>query len=61
MFLTDSVHSELREESQRKVEQIETIERQSVHKYYVEVPVDMPFIPPNTSLSQKAGYLFVRR
>jgi len=55
-----SVHSELRLESQRRVEQIENIEKQSIHKYFAEVPSDMPCSPPNTELSQKAGYLFMR-
>jgi len=59
-FLHCSVHSELRMESQRRIEQIENIEKQSIHKYFAEVPSDMPCPPPNTELSQKAGYLFMR-
>jgi len=55
-----SVHSELRLDSQRRIEQIETIEKQSIHKYFAEVPSEMPCPPPNTELSQKAGYLFMR-
>lgn len=55
-----SVHSELRLDSQRRIEQIENIEKQSIHKYFAEVPSEMPCPPPNTELSQKAGYLFMR-
>jgi len=55
-----SVHSELRLESERRIEQIENIEKQSIHKYFAEVPSDMACPPPNTELSQKAGYLFMR-
>ncbi|XP_005113492.2 DCC-interacting protein 13-alpha, partial [Aplysia californica] len=55
-----SVHSDLAKETQRTVELIDSIEKQSQHMYHAEPPVDMPFIPPNTNLTQKAGYLFCR-
>jgi len=60
LCLVFSVHSELRLESQRRIEQIENIEKQSIHKYFAEVPSEMPCPPPNTELAQKAGYLFMR-
>ncbi|XP_067684008.1 DCC-interacting protein 13-alpha-like isoform X2 [Haliotis asinina] len=55
-----SVHQELSTETQKTVELIDTIEKQSAHLYNAEPPIDMPFIPPNTALTQKAGYLFQR-
>jgi len=55
-----SVHTDLARETQRTVELIDSIEDQSQHMYYAEPPADMPFIPPNTNLTQKAGYLFCR-
>lgn len=55
------VHSELAQETQKTVELIDNIEKQSAHLYHAEPPIDMPFIPPNTSLAQKAGYLMMRR
>lgn len=55
------VHTELAEDTKKTVELIETIERQSVHLYHAEPPIDMPFIPPNISMVQKAGYLMHRR
>ncbi|XP_059171772.1 DCC-interacting protein 13-alpha-like isoform X2 [Physella acuta] len=54
------VHSDLAKETQKTVELIENIEKQSQHMYHAEPPADMPFIPPNTNLTQKAGYLFCR-
>ncbi|KAK7102909.1 DCC-interacting protein 13-alpha-like isoform X2 [Littorina saxatilis] len=54
------VHSELATETQKTVELIDNIEQQSSHLYHAEPPIDMPFIPPNTSLAQKAGYLMCR-
>ncbi|XP_055881245.1 DCC-interacting protein 13-alpha-like isoform X3 [Biomphalaria glabrata] len=54
------VHTELAKETQKTVEIIETIEKQSQHKYFAEPPPDMPFIPPNTNLSNITGYLFCR-
>ena len=56
-----SVHQELAKETQKTVELIDNIEKQSAHLYYAEPPIDMPFIPPNTSLIQKAGYLYQKR
>lgn len=54
------VHAELAQETQKTVELIDTIEKQSAHLYHAEPPIDMPFIPPNTGLAQKAGYLMHR-
>ncbi|KAK7464555.1 hypothetical protein BaRGS_00037890, partial [Batillaria attramentaria] len=54
------VHAELAQETQKTVELIDTIEKQSAHLYHAEPPIDMPFIPPNTGLVQKAGYLMYR-
>ncbi|XP_023217248.1 DCC-interacting protein 13-alpha-like isoform X1 [Centruroides sculpturatus] len=54
------VQAELGQETQKTVELIESIEKQSQHLYYAELPVDLPYIPPNTGLSQKSGYLFQR-
>ncbi|XP_064489476.1 DCC-interacting protein 13-alpha-like isoform X2 [Ornithodoros turicata] len=39
---------------------IEVIGRQSEHEYYAEPLPEMPHVPPNTGLSQKAGFLFYR-
>jgi hypothetical protein len=55
------VHAELAQETQKTVELMDSIEQQSSHLYHAEPPVDMPFIPPNTNLVQKAGYLMMRR
>lgn len=56
-----AVHAELAQDTQRTVELMDSIEQQSSHLYHAEPPIDMPFIPPNTSLVQKAGYLVMRR
>ena len=55
------VKSELAEETQKTVEKIETIERQSRPLYHAEPSQEAPHIPPNPELNQKAGYLFMRR
>ncbi|CAL1532089.1 unnamed protein product [Lymnaea stagnalis] len=55
-----AVHTDMAKEIQKTVEIIDNIEKQSQHMYHAEPPVDMPFIPPNTNLTQKAGYLFCR-
>lgn len=54
------VQSELKEASQTMRQQIETIEQNSIHRYYAEPLPDMPHVSPNCNLSQKAGYLFLR-
>ncbi|XP_042905832.1 DCC-interacting protein 13-alpha isoform X1 [Parasteatoda tepidariorum] len=54
------VQTEMGLETQKTVELIDTIEQQSKHLYYAEPPSDMPYIPPNTGLSQKNGYLFLK-
>lgn len=59
-FFRCRVHSDLAKETQKTVELIENIEKQSQHMYHAEPLADMPFIPPNTNLTQKAGYLFCR-
>ena len=61
LYVLHRVRQELNEETRKTVEVIESIERQSLHKYYAEPHPDMPFIPPNPTLTQKAGYLFLRR
>ncbi|CAG5130466.1 unnamed protein product, partial [Candidula unifasciata] len=55
-----SVHADLTKETLKTVELIDSIEKQSQHMYNAEPPIDMPFIPPNTNLTQKAGYLYCR-
>ncbi|XP_062578801.1 DCC-interacting protein 13-alpha-like isoform X5 [Saccostrea cucullata] len=55
------VQQEMKTETKKTVELIDTLEQQSAHLYHAEPMVDMPYIPPNTNLTQKAGYLFVRR
>ena len=56
-----SVQAELTQETLKTVDQVEVIEKQTAHMYHAELPKDMPYVPPNTSLTQKAGYLFLRR
>nr|XP_019922370.2 DCC-interacting protein 13-alpha isoform X7 [Crassostrea gigas] len=55
------VQQELQTETKKTVELIDSLEQQSAHLYHAEPMVDMPYIPPNTTLTQKAGYLFLRR
>ncbi|XP_064632170.1 DCC-interacting protein 13-alpha-like isoform X2 [Lineus longissimus] len=55
------VHQEMNHETQKTVDFIDALEQQSHHLYYAEPVGDMPFIPPNTTLTQKAGYLFIRK
>eukprot|EP00105_Crassostrea_gigas_P038222 XP_019922370.1 PREDICTED: DCC-interacting protein 13-alpha isoform X7 [Crassostrea gigas] len=55
------VQQELQTETKKTVELIDSLEQQSAHLYHAEPMVDMPYIPPNTTLTQKAGYLYVRR
>ncbi|XP_022250573.1 DCC-interacting protein 13-alpha-like [Limulus polyphemus] len=52
------VQSELNHKTLTAVSLIDSIEKQSQHLYYAEPLSDMPFIPPNTSLTQKSGYLY---
>lgn len=54
------VQTELGQETQQTVDLIDSIEQQSQHLYYAEPLGDMPFIPPNTGLTQKSGYLFLK-
>ena len=56
-----SVHAELQAETKKTVDLIDTLEQQSIHMYYAEPPITMPYIPPNIALAQKSGYLFGRR
>lgn len=60
VFLKYSIQSELKEASQMMTQHIEAIEEDSMHRYYAEPLPDMPRLSPNHSLSQKAGYLFLR-
>lgn len=55
-----SVQVELRTETQKTVELIDSLEQQSQHKYHAELPINMPYIPPNINLGQKSGYLLHR-
>nr|XP_022299277.1 DCC-interacting protein 13-alpha-like isoform X8 [Crassostrea virginica] len=55
------VQQEMKAETKKTVELIDSLEQQSAHLYHAEPMVDMPYIPPNTTLTQKAGYLYVRR
>lgn len=54
------VQAELTQETLKTVDQMEVIDKQTAHMYHAELPKDMPYVPPNTSLTQKAGYLFLR-
>lgn len=54
------VQQELNQETQKTVELIDTLESQSSHLYHPEPLIEMPYIPPNTALVCKAGYLFMR-
>lgn len=56
----ESVQLELRADTQKTVELIDTLEQQSQHKYHAEPPINMPYIPPNINLAQKSGYLLHR-
>ena len=60
-FINSRVHQELGVETQKTVDVVENIEKASAHKYHAERTGDMPYLPPNTELAQKAGYLFIRR
>lgn len=55
------MNQELQQETKKTVDLIDNLEQQSAHLYHAEPPVEMPYIPPNTTLSQKSGYLYVRR
>ena len=55
------VKREMAEETNKTVEKIETIERQSRPLYHAEPSQEAQHIPPNPELNQKAGYLFMRR
>lgn len=54
------VQQELQQETKKTVDLIDNLEQQSAHLYHGQPPIDMPYIPPNTSLTQKAGYLYIR-
>lgn len=54
------VQQELNQETQKTAELIDTLENQSSHLYHPEPLIEMPYIPPNTALFSKAGYLFMR-
>ncbi len=55
------MRSELGAETQKTVESIEAIERQTRNLYHAEPADDGANIPPNRNLNQKAGYLYMRR
>lgn len=54
------VQNDMSVASKNAAEKIEAIGRQSEHEYYAEPLPEMPHVPPNTSLTQKAGFLFYR-
>ncbi|XP_064604580.1 DCC-interacting protein 13-alpha-like isoform X1 [Liolophura sinensis] len=54
------VQQEMNEDTQKAVELMDSVEHQSLHLYHAEPMQDMPFIPPNTNLVQKSGYLYLR-
>ncbi|XP_029649563.1 DCC-interacting protein 13-alpha [Octopus sinensis] len=54
------VQQELGQDTQKTIELIDTLEKQSHHLYQPEPMVEMPYIPPNVNLVSKAGYLFMR-
>lgn len=55
------MQAELQVETKKTVEVIDNLEKQSLHMYHAEPPINMPYIPPNINLAQKSGYLFLRR
>lgn len=61
LFVPNSVQQEMNEDTQKAVELMDSVEHQSLHLYHAEPMQDMPFIPPNTGLVQKSGYLYLRR
>lgn len=61
LFCICSVQTELQQDTKKTVDLIDTLEQQSVQRYHAEPNPEMPYIPPNTQLSQKGGYLFIRR
>ncbi|CAH1784448.1 unnamed protein product [Owenia fusiformis] len=56
----NGVHSELSSETQKTVEFIQSIEQQSQHLYHGEPVGDAPYIS-NINISQKSGYLMIRK
>ncbi|XP_052084449.1 DCC-interacting protein 13-alpha-like isoform X2 [Mytilus californianus] len=54
------VQKELQQDTKKTVDLIDTLEQQSVQQYHAEPNPEMPYIPPNTQLAQKGGYLFIR-
>ncbi|XP_076106261.1 DCC-interacting protein 13-alpha-like isoform X4 [Mytilus galloprovincialis] len=54
------VQKELQQDTKKTVDLIDTLEQQSVQHYHAEPNPEMPYIPPNTQLAQKGGYLFIR-
>ncbi|KAL4227086.1 DCC-interacting protein 13-alpha [Mactra antiquata] len=54
------VQAELQIETKKTVDVIDNLEKQSIHMYHAEPPINMPYIPPNINLAQKSGYLFLR-
>ncbi|KAG1683574.1 DCC-interacting protein 13-alpha [Nymphon striatum] len=65
-FLSDigasvqGVYADLGSSTQATVKQIEGLEQCSESLYYAETPDSFPVVFPNTTLIQKAGYLFLR-
>ena len=60
-FLVSSVRAEMTEETNRTVELMDAIEQNSLHLYPVEPTPDTPFRAPSDNLTQKGGYLYLRR
>ncbi|ELU15980.1 hypothetical protein CAPTEDRAFT_171114 [Capitella teleta] len=54
------VHSEMNEDTQQTVEMVQSLEQQCQYLYHGEPMAEFPFMPPNDTLHQKAGYLFMR-
>ena len=55
------VRAEMTEETNRTVELMDAIEQNSLHLYPVEPTPDTPFRAPSDNLTQKGGYLYLRR
>ncbi|KAK2151697.1 hypothetical protein LSH36_354g02021 [Paralvinella palmiformis] len=54
------VQCELNEETKNTVELVDNLEKNIGYLYHVDKSAETPFVPPDLTLAQKAGYLFLR-
>ncbi len=56
-----SVQCEMNQETQRSVDMMDRLEKESTERYHPDPQPGQTVTPPKVSLIQRAGYLYLRR